>query len=108
LERRRKNVGRSRRVVDHLAAHTDLRGSLLAGSAAKGTCDKHSDIDLLNYFKELPAPALFTELMRGLGAEPMGEIGDPALEGFGGSFRIAGVEVQTGAKRSRRPRGDWS
>jgi hypothetical protein len=88
----------ARRVVDQLAAHTDLRASLVAGSAAQGTCDKHSDIDLLNYYEEVPAPASFAELMRGVGAEPMGEIGDPTLEGFGGSFRMAGVEVQTGGQ----------
>ena len=99
----------ARRVVDYLAAHTDLRASLLAGSASKGTCDKHSDIDLLNYYEELPAPALFTKLMRGLGAEPMGEMGEPAPEGFGGSFRIAGVEVQTGGQTiaSTERRLEW-
>ena len=60
---------------------------MLAGSAAVGTSDEHSDIDLLNYYDELPAPATFTELMRSLGAEPMGEIGEPTAEGFGASFR---------------------
>ncbi len=88
----------ARQVVDHLAAHTDLRASMLAGSAAVGTCDEHSDIDLLNYYDELPDPATFTELMRTLGAEPMGEIGEPTAEGFGGSFRVVGVVVQTGGE----------
>jgi hypothetical protein len=88
----------ARQLVDHLAAHTDLRASMLAGSAAVGTCDEHSDIDLLNYYDALPAPATFTELMRSLGAEPMGEIGEPTAEGFGRSFRVAGVVVQTGGE----------
>jgi hypothetical protein len=85
-------------VVDHLAARTDLRASLLTGSAAVGTSDEHSDIDLINYYEELPAPDAFTELMRGLEAEPMGDIGEPGAEGFGGRFRVAGVEVQTGGQ----------
>ena len=71
---------------------------MLAGSAAVGTCDEHSDIDLLNYYDELPAPATFAELMRSLGAKPMGEIGEPTAEGFGGSFLMAGVVVQTGGE----------
>jgi hypothetical protein len=85
-------------VVDHLAAHTDLRASLLAGSAAAGSADQHSDVDLLNYYQELPTPTAFAKLMRGLDAEPMGDIGEPTPEGFAGSFRIAGVEVQTGGQ----------
>jgi predicted nucleotidyltransferase len=88
----------ARRVVDHLAAHTDLRASLLAGSAAVGNADQHSDVDLLNYYEKLPTPTAFTELMRGLDAEPLGEIGEPTPEGFGGSFRLGGVEVQTGGQ----------
>jgi predicted nucleotidyltransferase len=88
----------ARRVVDHLAAHTDLRASLLAGSAAVGNADQHSDVDLLNYYEELPTPTAFTELMRSLDAEPLGEIGEPTPEGFGGSFRLGGVEVQTGGQ----------
>jgi hypothetical protein len=88
----------ARRVVDHLSAHTNLRASLLTGSAAAGTCDEHSDIDLINYYEELPAPDAFNELMRRLDAEPMGEIGEPTPEGFGGRFRMKGVEVQTGGQ----------
>ena len=53
---------------------------MLTGSAAVGTCDVHSDIDLINYYEELPAPDAFTELMRGLEGEPLGEIGEPGAE----------------------------
>jgi hypothetical protein len=88
----------ARRVVDHLAAHTDLRASLLAGSAAVGTSDVHSDIDLLNYYEELPSPSAFTRVMSGLGAEPIGEISAPTPEGFGSRYRLAGIEVQTGGQ----------
>ncbi|MDQ6899141.1 MAG: nucleotidyltransferase domain-containing protein [Candidatus Dormibacteraeota bacterium] len=88
----------ARRVVDHLAARTELQASMLAGSAALGTSDEHSDIDLLNYYEELPSPSAFSELMRHLGAELKGEISGGRPEGFGGSFRLAGVEVQTGGQ----------
>jgi hypothetical protein len=71
---------------------------MLTGSTAVGTCDQYSDIDLLNYYEELPTPAAFTELMRGLAAEPLGEIGGSTPEGFGSSFRLEGVEVQTGGQ----------
>jgi hypothetical protein len=71
---------------------------MLTGSAAVGTCDEYSDIDLINYYEELPAPDAFSELMRGLEGEPRGEIGEPRAEGFGGTFRVAGVEVQTGGQ----------
>jgi hypothetical protein len=85
-------------VVDHLAANTDLRAAMLVGSTAVGSSDEHSDIDLLNYYEELPAPAAFAELMRGLGAEPTGDIGEPSDEGFAGRFNLAGIEVQTGGQ----------
>ncbi|HXI96032.1 MAG TPA: hypothetical protein VNG04_07885 [Candidatus Acidoferrum sp.] len=68
------------------------------GSAAVGSSDEHSDIDLINYYEELPAPAAFAELMRGLGAEPAGDIGKPTDEGFAGRFNLSGVEVQTGGQ----------
>jgi predicted nucleotidyltransferase len=62
-ERRREIA---RRVVDQLAAHTDLRAALLAGSAAVGTSDEHSDIDLIMYYDgELPDVATFDTVMRG-------------------------------------------
>ncbi|HEY1421525.1 MAG TPA: hypothetical protein VGG90_12560, partial [Candidatus Dormibacteraeota bacterium] len=70
------------RVVDHLAAHSHLRATLLAGSAAQGTSDEHSDIDLLNYYDVLPDPATFDRLMAELGAEPRGPISPPSPAGF--------------------------
>ena len=93
-ERRREIA---RRIVDQLAAHTDLRASLLAGSAAVGTSDDHSDIDLITYYDgELPEVATFDTVMRGLGAEPGGLINPPGPDGFGTRYQIEGVEVQTG------------
>jgi hypothetical protein len=63
-----------------------------------GSCDEHSDIDLINYYEELPAPAAFAGLMSSLGAKPAGNIGEPTVEGFAGRFNLDGVEVQTGGQ----------
>jgi hypothetical protein len=94
-EKRRAIAGR---IVDHLAAHSSLRATLLAGSAAQGTSDEHSDIDLLNYYDLLPDPAMFDRLMVEVGAEPRGQISPPSPEGFLGRYQLEGVEVQTGAE----------
>jgi len=97
-ERRREIA---RRIVDQLAAHTDLRAALLAGSAAVGTSDDHSDIDLIAYYDgELPDVATFDTVMRGLGAEPAGLINPPGPEGFGARYLVEGIEVQTGPSAS--------
>lgn len=88
----------ARRVVDLLARHTDLRASMLAGSASQGTSDIHSDVDLINYYEVLPEPAAFDNLMRELDAESLGEIGPPGPEGFAARYRLADIEVQTGGE----------
>ena len=93
-ERRREIA---RHVVDQLAAHTDLRAALLTGSAAVGTSDEHSDIDLITYYAgELPDVATFDRAMRGLGAEPAGLINPPGTDGFAARYQMDGIEVQTG------------
>jgi predicted nucleotidyltransferase len=88
----------ARRIVALLAVRTDLSASLLAGSAATGASDEHSDVDLLNYYDVLPEHALFDGLMRELGAEPKGAISAPGPEGFMDRYQLDGVEVQTGAE----------
>jgi hypothetical protein len=88
----------ARRVVENLASHTELRASLLAGSAAQGTSDEHSDVDLLNYYESLPDQGTFDGLLSEMGAERAGEIGPPGREGFVASYWIGGIEVQTGAQ----------
>lgn len=89
----------ARRVVDKLAAHTDLRATMLAGSVAQATSDEHSDIDLLHYYEGLPEHAAFDSLVRELGATSIGEITSPdPEEGFASRYRIEGIELQTGAQ----------
>jgi predicted nucleotidyltransferase len=89
----------ARRVVHQLAGHTDLRASMLVGSAAQGTSDEHSDIDLLHYYERLPEQAAFDSLVRELGATPEGEITSPdPEEGFASRYRIEGIELQTGGQ----------
>jgi hypothetical protein len=46
----------------------------MAGSAAQGTSDEHSDIDLVNYYDSLPDRAHFDGMLRALGAERVGDI----------------------------------
>jgi predicted nucleotidyltransferase len=86
------------RIVKGLAARTDLRATLLAGSVAHGSADEHSDIDLLNYYAELPDQETFDEVLREAGGERIGDLGDPRPEGFAVRYRFDGIEVQTGGQ----------
>lgn len=87
----------ARRIVVGLVSRTELRATLLTGSVAAGTADEHSDIDLLNYYADLPDRELFDGVLRDLGGERFGEITEPREEGFAGRYRFDGIEVQTGA-----------
>jgi predicted nucleotidyltransferase len=86
------------RVVKGLSARTDLRATLLAGSVAQGTADEHSDIDLLNYYDDLPDQQTFDEVLREAGGERIGDLGDPRPDGFAVRYRFDGIEVQTGGQ----------
>ncbi len=94
-ERRRRLA---RRIVGRLAERTQLAASLLAGSVATGTADEHSDIDLLNYYGQLPKAADFDAAMREVGAVRKAELGTPDEESFAAVYTLDGVEVQTGAQ----------
>lgn len=76
---------------------TDLRASLLTGSAALGISDEHSDVDLLNYYDALPDRGAFDAALHAVGAERGGSIGEPGPEGFVARYHVDGIEVQTGA-----------
>lgn len=86
----------ARRIVEVLADRTDLRATLLTGSAATGTADEHSDIDLLNYYDAIPDPEQFDRLLLALDAERIGDIAQPRKEGFAARYQSDGIEVQTG------------
>jgi hypothetical protein len=88
----------ARRVVERLAGETDLRASLLAGSAAHGTSDEHSDIDLINYYESLPDREHFDATLRAADASPMGLISAPQPEGFAARYEVEGIELQTGGQ----------
>jgi hypothetical protein len=85
-------------VVERLAARTDLRASLLAGSAALGISDEHSDIDLLNFYETLPDRGQFDAAIREAGAELKGQIGPPVPEAFVARYDVEGIELQTGGE----------
>lgn len=87
----------ARRVVEHLAAHTELRASLLTGSVAAETCDDRSDIDLLNYYERLPERAEFDALLAELGGRLTRELSAPGAAEFVAGYDVEGIELQTGA-----------
>jgi hypothetical protein len=65
---------------------------------AQGTADEHSDIDLLNYYTELPDQHTFDEVLQEAGGERIGDLGEPRPEGFAVRYRFDGIEVQTGGQ----------
>ena len=85
-------------MVERLAARTDLRATLLAGSAALGISDEHSDIDLLNFYDALPDQAVFDAALHEVGAELKGQITPPGPEAFVARYDVQGIELQTGGE----------
>jgi hypothetical protein len=85
-------------VVERLAARTDLRATLLVGSAALGISDEQSDIDLLNFYEILPDQAVFDAAVREAGAQLKGQITPPRPEGFVARYDVEGIELQTGGE----------
>jgi hypothetical protein len=85
-------------VVERLAGRTDLRATLLAGSAALGISDEHSDIDLLNFYDALPDQAVFDAALREVGAVLKGQISPPGPEAFVARYDVQGIELQTGGE----------
>lgn len=93
-----KRLAIARRIVQGLATRTELRASLLAGSVALGIADRHSDIDLLNYYDDLPDRGLFDAVVRESGGQMIGDIGDSGRDAFTARYRFEGIEVQTGGQ----------
>lgn len=85
------------RITDALAAGTQPRAALLAGSAAEGHADRFSDIDLMLYYERLPDRTVFRSLLDRLGARGRPEPGQATPQSFVEAFSLDGVEVQAGA-----------
>lgn len=86
----------ARTIVEAVAPPTGAVAALLAGSAADGSADRFSDVDLILYYERLPEPAAFRLRLAGLGAEHLMPIGEPTEEFFIDAYRMDGVQVQTG------------
>lgn len=69
---------------------------MLVGSAAYGSSDDLSDIDLICYYETVPSPAAFDDALREAGANLIGVINAPGPEGFANRYSIQGIELQTG------------
>ncbi|HKC19517.1 MAG TPA: hypothetical protein VKE27_07770 [Candidatus Dormibacteraeota bacterium] len=65
---------------------------------AHGIADEHSDVDLINYYDELPGRELFATVLRDVGGEEIGNISDLRPESFALRYRFDGIEVQTGGQ----------
>ena len=86
----------ARRIVATVAGPTSAVAALLAGSAAEGSADRFSDVDLIVYYERLPEPAAFRRLVEGTGAAYLLPIGEPTGDFFADAYHLDGVQVQTG------------
>lgn len=88
--RRRAIAERIVRVFDrYVLPHAVL----LTGSAADGSADHHSDLDLIAYYDHLPAPAAVEAWRDELGVAEPAPVRD---NGWSDTFTIEGVECQAG------------
>jgi len=69
---------------------------LLVGSAAEGTADWHSDLDLISYHDRMPAAARIDAVLAALGATRLGEIAPWTEAGYSPRYDLAGLEIQAG------------
>lgn len=79
-------------MVEQFAQEPGLLGALLLGSAAAGTCDSASDVDLALYWAEVPERSRLDAIMAAQGAGQRWLFaGSPADGGCVESYQIAGV-----------------
>lgn len=71
-----------------------VRAVLLTGSAAAGTSDRHSDIDLPIYHEKLPALEELEAVRAALGVASVRCLGSPEEESVMEIYRLRGVEIQ--------------
>ncbi|HEX2217649.1 MAG TPA: hypothetical protein VHG35_02520 [Gemmatimonadales bacterium] len=85
----------ARRVAESYAALAQTRAVLLTGSAAEGTSDSFSDLDLIVYYDEIPDDEELAGVRRrNGGAERLWMGGDRAEGGFVEAYAAGGVECQ--------------
>jgi len=87
-------------LIEAYAAHADLRAVLLCGSAATGTADAFSDLDLFIYHDELPPEDALVRAQRqidGVGYRctwRTDEGGRPDDHAYSERFFVNGIECQ--------------
>jgi hypothetical protein len=73
--------------------HAHPRALLIPGSVGDGSADEHSDLDLVAYYDQLPAPAAVGEWRAELGVRSAPEVG---ARGWSDTFTLDEVECQAG------------
>jgi hypothetical protein len=86
----------AQRIAPAYAELPQTRAILLTGSAAEGTSDCYSDLDLILYYAELPSPSEFEAARTHNGGTMARVFGPRDADTFGESYRIDGVECQFG------------
>jgi Nucleotidyltransferase domain len=82
------------RIADVVVEETEPRAILLVGSAATGEADRYSDVDLIVYCDELPAPERVDAVMTRLGGTDRELIYPRTDDDHGEGFQLDGVECQ--------------
>ena len=92
----------ARRVADSYLTYAKPRAILLVGSAATGTADLYSDLDMLVYYDKVPPEELLASTPRELGADHYrgtawsDESGAPDEHGYSERYTLNGIECQVG------------
>lgn len=83
------------RVLDAFRRRTRPHAALLAGSAAAGGADEHSDLDLLLYYERLPSDEAIAAARDELGGSDLKTIAPRGETGLIEQFLVDGVPCQT-------------
>ena len=86
----------ARRVADAYVRHTAPRTIFLTGSAAEGTADGYSDLDLIMHYDVLPSDDAMRAARTELGSTDDEPSGERSKHGVGERGWIDGVEVEVG------------
>lgn len=82
-------------LTEVLVARVPPAAVMLVGSAAEGSADRFSDLDLIICYERLPEPAAFRRVLADLGASRFWS-GPETDTSFSDAYRLDGTEVQTG------------